>query len=297
MEKRKTVLIIDDDPESRSIAITYLSNNSENYNIYSAPDGIAGIEIAIEEKPDLVLLDWQMPLMDGIEVLKDFKSNETIKDIPVIMYTGIMTDSASLRQALELGAYDFLRKPVQPIELEARIKAAIVLIEKNKEKLEAEQKVVQLEKEQLKYELINKNKEVTDYAMFLASKNESLLYLIDKLQHYIDTESLNQTQYSYIRSLILEINSKIEAHQNFEKFTEMFKQLHPSFSEKIAQHAADLSKNEITLLTFIKLNFSNKEISSLLNVTTAAVEKSKYRLKTKLNLGNNVNLQQFVLNM
>ncbi|MBA3900136.1 MAG: response regulator [Bacteroidetes bacterium] len=291
----KTLLIIDDDPENRAIVINYLSNNPENYTIYTAPDGYTGIEIAREEKPDLIILDWQMPGMDGIEVLRVMKKNECTKDIPVIMYTGIMTDSNSLREALELGAYDFLRKPIQPIELEARIKAAITLIEKNQEQVQNEKKIIRLEKQKLEIELKNKNKEATDYAMFLASKNESLVNIVEKLKLFLLTGSLAQSQYTYISNLISEIHSNVEAQQNFERFTELFNQLHPSFSKKIESYSGELSQNEVKLLTFIKLNFTNKQISSLLNVSSSAVEKSKYRLKQRLNLRPEESLTQFVI--
>jgi CheY-like chemotaxis protein len=291
----KTLLVIDDDPINRAVAVNYLENNPEHYNVYTAPDGKTGLEIAFEEKPDLIILDWQMPEMDGIEVLKNLKQNDITRDIPVIMYTGIMTDSNSLRVALELGAYDFLRKPAQPIELEARIKAAIKLHVHYKEKIEFEKKITGLEKKQLEFEIKSKNRELTDYALSLASKNEALLHVIEKLKKFLYSESLAPSQHSFVSALVSDIQSNVEAQQNYEKFTELFNQLHPSFSVKLQEIAKDLSLNDIKMLAFIKLNFGNKQISSLLNVSLAAVEKSKYRLKQKLLLTSEDSLTQFVM--
>ena len=66
-------------------------------------------------------MDWQMPVMDGIEATKQLKLNDTTKDIPVIISTGIMIDSSDLSAALIVGAVDYLRKPFDEIELIARV--------------------------------------------------------------------------------------------------------------------------------------------------------------------------------
>src|SRR5574337_1121635 len=206
--KRK-ILIIDDDPDNRATATRLLESADENYVVLSCPDGESGIEVAQEEKPDLVLLDWQMPGLDGIQVLKQLKSFNTTLDIPVIMYTGIMTDSGSLRKALDLGAHDFLRKPSEPIEMEARIRSAIRLSEEQRRKIEIEKKMLALEKEQVELELKNKTREATDYALFLARKNETLKAILDRLREIMSQTQLPPVQEKMLNDLVLEINSSL----------------------------------------------------------------------------------------
>ena len=290
----KRILIIDDDPDNRAMAVSLLAAVPGAYDVYSSPDGLTGISIALDEQPDLVLLDWQMPGMDGIEVLQALKNDPATVDIPVIMYTGIMTDSRSLRKALDLGAYDFLRKPVEPIEMEARINAAIRLVEENRRKIEAERRMLALEKEQVEKELENKKREATDYALFLAKKNETLITISEKLKEIVHGNGLPAKHAELINELIAEITGSVSGLQHYERFMSIFQELHPSFIDKVLSINKELSSNDLKLLRFIKLNFANKEISSLLNVSPAAVEKSKYRLKQKLSLGSEQSVYDFV---
>jgi CheY-like chemotaxis protein len=108
-ERKHIILIIDDEADTRNLVVNYLESN-EGYVFYTANNGETGLEIAKNELPDLILLDWQMPEMDGLKVLEKLKEDKLTQEIPVMMYTGIMTDSNSLRSALQLGAKDFLRK-------------------------------------------------------------------------------------------------------------------------------------------------------------------------------------------
>lgn len=81
------------------------------------------IETAIIFKPDIILLDIMMPVLDGFEVCKLIKQNSELYNIPVIMITA-KTESADLKMALELGAFDYIKKPVDEIEVVARIYSA-----------------------------------------------------------------------------------------------------------------------------------------------------------------------------
>lgn len=293
----KRILIIDDDPDNRATAVRFLDVVPGAYDVYSCPDGETGISVAMDEQPDLVLLDWQMTGLDGLEVLKRLKGEAATEHIPVIMYTGIMTDSGSLRQALELGAYDFLRKPVEPVEMEARINAAIRLVQAHREKIEAEKRIIALQKEQVELELNSKKREATDYALFLSRKNETLIEISEKLKEILWDKHLPAEHARSLSELVREISASLTGMQGHEKFTEMFHGLHPSFIDNALKINNDLTANDLKLLRFIKLDFSNKEISALLNVTPAAIEKSKYRLKQKLDLGSEQSLHDLVVSL
>jgi len=77
--------------------------------------------------PDLIITDWEMPIMNGIEFIKLLKSNEKTHDIPVIMCTGVMTTPENLKTALDAGAVDYIRKPVEKLELMARVNSMLKL--------------------------------------------------------------------------------------------------------------------------------------------------------------------------
>jgi len=292
-DNKHIILIIDDEAETRNLVVNYLESN-ESYIFYTANNGQTGLEIAESEVPDLILLDWQMPEMDGLKVLERLKSSESTKKIPVMMYTGIMTDSKSLRVALELGAQDFLRKPIEPIEMEARIKAVILHTQQQEENLEKERRIYLLEKKQLELELFARKKEAINYAKFLAGKNELFSNFSDKLKNFISEENLTDEQARVINNYIRELNNNLNVLKGYEQFAELFHQLNPSFNKSLETFNIVLTEHEKQMLSFIKLNLSNKEIATLLAVSLAAVEKGKYRLKQKLKLEPDVNLTDFV---
>ena len=83
-----------------------------------------GIRIALETRPDLILLDINMPEMNGFEVCRILKENEGTHDIPILFLT-VHTSAAQLARAFDCGAADYIRKPVDEIELQARVRVAL----------------------------------------------------------------------------------------------------------------------------------------------------------------------------
>ncbi len=116
------ILIIDDQPENVFVLQDRLEH--EGYNVITAYEGKSGIEKAIEEQPDIILLDIMMPGMSGFEVCEVLTKNEKTKKIPIIMVTAL-TGSDDIKKGLELGAYDYIKKPFNRVELLARIKSAL----------------------------------------------------------------------------------------------------------------------------------------------------------------------------
>ena len=112
------VLIVED----QEALVTMLRYNLEGagFRVNTAGDGEEALVAAAEEVPDLILLDWMLPLMSGIEVCRQLRSKAETKRVPIIMLTarGEVTDRVV---GLELGADDYLPKPFEPRELVARI--------------------------------------------------------------------------------------------------------------------------------------------------------------------------------
>lgn len=127
------ILIVDDEIVHLDAIIDIIEEEEWNYEVFSALNGKTALDIAKKEMPDLIITDWEMPEMSGIELIKQLKNDTHTADIPVIMCTGIMTTSKNLETALNIGAVDYVRKPVDKIELIARIKANLHLAEKYRE--------------------------------------------------------------------------------------------------------------------------------------------------------------------
>jgi CheY-like chemotaxis protein len=133
-----TILVVDDSAVSGMVVSMMLKKKS-GYCTVRAWDGLECIKKAKEVKPDLILLDIQMPGMNGIEVCNILKKNKRTCDIPVIFVTA-STDDETLREAFGAGGTDYVRKPVNKIELLARIKS-VLLHRKMEKKLMEEEKL------------------------------------------------------------------------------------------------------------------------------------------------------------
>lgn len=145
MRSQPMLLIIDDDPMIHKIMSRILEPIGK---VLSAADGHHGIELAIEQTPDLILLDMVMPNLSGQEVIQTLQSHSQTQDIPVIFVTA-ETNFQVEAHALELGAVDFITKPVNPLVLIARVKTHLRLRHREVELaelyLELDQKNHQLE--------------------------------------------------------------------------------------------------------------------------------------------------------
>ncbi|MFR8103485.1 MAG: response regulator [Clostridia bacterium] len=125
MEDKKTILIVDD--EKPIVDILVYNLQKEGYNTLEANDGVAAVDIALSQKPDLILLDIMLPKMDGLAVCK--KIRHTL-NIPILMLTA-KDEEIDKILGLELGADDYVTKPFSVRELMARIKANLRKAEVN----------------------------------------------------------------------------------------------------------------------------------------------------------------------
>jgi len=117
-----TILIVDDEVSIRELVKFNLQK--EGYHILQAEDGMAALELAKSEKPDLVVLDLMLPGIDGLEVCRNLKNQHNTAGIPIIMLTA-KDEEIDKIIGLELGADDYLTKPFSPRELVARVKAVL----------------------------------------------------------------------------------------------------------------------------------------------------------------------------
>ncbi|MCK5580245.1 MAG: response regulator [Candidatus Omnitrophica bacterium] len=118
----ETILVIDDEPINIEVLDSRLKLN--NYNVISAPDGVEGLQLATEKKPDLIILDLMMPRMSGYEFCKEIRKNDMLKDIPLIMLTGKDTLIDKI-YGYNMGADDYMTKPVNKIDLLIRVYALL----------------------------------------------------------------------------------------------------------------------------------------------------------------------------
>lgn len=172
----KTILAVDD--EENILELIRYNLEFNGYKVISANSGEKALELLEQNTVDLCLLDLMLPGIDGMEVLRNIRSNNTYKKLPVIILTA-KSDEISKVVGLEVGADDYLSKPFGVHELLARIKAVL----RRSEGTFAEKESVEEEKIQVDHIVINKTRRsvtVDDTDVDLSLKEFDLLYLLAK---------------------------------------------------------------------------------------------------------------------
>lgn len=125
-ERAKTrtykLLVVDDDPETVRLVRSWYQG--QPYEILSAPDGAAGLELARQEEPDLLLLDLRMPRVDGLTVARTLKGDSKLRAVPIILLTACR-DVDDKVEAFSAGVDDYVTKPFAFDEVDARIQAML----------------------------------------------------------------------------------------------------------------------------------------------------------------------------
>lgn len=119
---RHTILVVDDETSIREMLV--ISLESAGYNVLQAENAKTAHSLVLDKHPDLILLDWMMPVTAGLELLRRLKRDEMTDHIPVIMLTAKAEESSKI-SGLDSGADDYIAKPFSPRELLSRVKAIL----------------------------------------------------------------------------------------------------------------------------------------------------------------------------
>ena len=114
-----TVLVVEDDPHTVEVVRLYLQR--DGHSVLTAPDGMSGLQLFREGRPDLVVLDLMLPGMDGLQVCRTIRQES---DVPIVMLTARVEEEDRVA-GLELGADDYVTKPFSLRELAARVRAVL----------------------------------------------------------------------------------------------------------------------------------------------------------------------------
>lgn len=160
-------------------------------------------------------------------------------------------------------------------------------LEQNRELQRQRESIHQLESQRLQSELAFKSRELSAATLHLISKNKALAGLREKLM-----KSGNQT--GDVSAVIRQINQNINLDRDWQNFSLHFEEVHPDFFRRLRAHYPDLTSNEEKLCAYLRINLSTKEISQMLNLTVAAVDKARNRLRKKLGLKPEQSLTEFM---
>ena len=115
----KKIIVVDDEPDVLKTTSIFLK--SEGFNVVTAVDGIAALEVIRKERPDLIVLDIMLPKIDGYKICRMLKFDDKFRDIPIIIFTA-RAQEVDEKKAMEVKADAYITKPFQPDVLLGKIK-------------------------------------------------------------------------------------------------------------------------------------------------------------------------------
>lgn len=270
MIRKGRVLLVEDDDFNVQVVKFTLEND---YEVAIANNGLDAINMIPGFTPDFILLDWSMPVMDGLDTLQYLKNDNALKSIPVAMITGSKTGTEDLLLAYQYGVIDFIRKPFDMAELKARARSILEF------------------SGFYKAEINKRELGLTSYAIRLAEMNEFLLDTVAKLQ-------VSKSESPSILEIIDDVKNNFSAKivsSAMKQFDEHFLNVHADFDKNLLKKHPDISPAEMKLASFLRLNLNTKEISAILHQTLDSVRVSRTRLRKKLSLDSETNLTSYLM--
>ena len=292
---QRTILIVDDQKEYLQSFMSIILEEGVPYKMLSATNGKMAIEIALKEQPDLIIMDWEMPVMNGIEAVVEIKKHTEIEDVPVIIASGIMVSSDDLKKAFEAGATDYIRKPVDSIEFLARVNSHLKMADYVKAIKNKEEEIMALihekylqKTEHLETEMTEMLKRVYQLDQFKKNISEKLRNLKKSLNR--NSNEIEQ-QVESILSEVDELTDRgIENYSGDNFFEE-------SFVKTILEIHPDLTRNDVQLCCFLRKNMNTKEIAAMTFRSVNTIKVARSKLRQKLNLQGEDNLNTYLMQL
>ena len=246
-DDRKIILTVEDNEDIRA----HITDNMAEYNVMEAADGAAGLQVATEQLPDLIITDLMMPKMDGVELCEKLKTDERTSHIPVIMLTA-KTSVEDRIEGLETGADDYLTKPFNIKELRVRVKNLIKQRQKLRERFRKE---LMLEPREIAVtsaderfiiqalEIIEKNMSDEDFSVELLGSELAMsrMQLFRKIKALTD-----QSPSEFIRTIRLKRAAQL-IKSNFGNLAEITYEVgfnHPSYFAKCFRELYGVAPSE-----------------------------------------------------
>ncbi|MBU1369683.1 MAG: response regulator [Bacteroidetes bacterium] len=269
------ILIVDDVIDNLKAMSAIIEANHPGYKIFQANSGESALNALKYVTPDIILSDWEMPDMTGIELIRQIKTDAATCHIPAIIVSGVMIRPQDLKTAIEAGAVDYIRKPINAVEMLSRMHAALTITEKHQ----------QLIKE--------KESKILENILFANDVNAFLKKTIKKTDKLLDELDPESTLFSTAQEIKQGIHQKMQT-SGWRKYTKAYNKLHPEFTKRLLRKHPDLTPGEIELCEMTRLGLSTKEVSDLLFITPQSLFVGRSRLRKKLNITSVQNLQTYL---
>jgi response regulator RpfG family c-di-GMP phosphodiesterase/DNA-binding CsgD family transcriptional regulator len=271
--KRLKILLVDDSVENLHAMYTMFQELYPEHTILQSNDPLIAFRIACQSIPDIIITDWEMPAKTGIELIRELQEIPVTRNIPVIVATGIRVTSSDLSYALESGAMDFIRKPLDPVELYARIHSVLTIAEEHRKSLD------------------EKNNELIKNAMEMAKTSEILDDILNDLRNLVIRLSGEEKQMA--ESIMEKVFNTFEK-ESWKRLNNSFQNIHPTFLSNLSGKHPNLTPTENRLCILIRLGMNIKEIATLLYQSPDSIKVMRARLRKKIEIQKDQNLESYL---
>lgn len=284
----KKILIVDDNKEYIQTAMNFILKESVPYALLCAPNGKVAVDIANIEKPDIIIMDWEMPEMNGIEAIKLLKQNSETAHIPVIMATGLRLTTNDLKTAFDAGASDFIRKPLEETEFIARLNSHLQIAE-HIQTIKQQKSTIQ------EAEVTRLNEKIETLKNYLGKNDEQINYfqnIFEAISAKLKTSDISvEIENEQVKTIKLKIQ---EALSLIERLRTKDYAPTEKFAKKLLGKYPGLSHQELQLCYMLKHNLSTKEIAALTFREPSSVKVARGRVRKKMNLETERNISNYL---
>ena len=269
------ILIVDDHPENIQIIVRILEASFPSARLFQSVGGESALKLIGQTSFDLVITDWEMPGMNGIDLIRSLKEDPKTVHIPVVIVTAFRLTPEDLGLALSAGAHDYLRNPVDPLELTARVSAALTLSHCHLN------------------EIHEKDLQLMEKTLIHVKNNEFDISLTRDLEKLLDHCDGNSGLTESVQHLIGEMEQKIR-EDSWKSFEVSFQNIHSEFIKNLLHCFPALTKCEVKLCTLLKLGMNTKDIASMLYLSPESLKVSRCRLRSKLGMNEEDSFHTFL---
>ncbi len=321
--KKGKVLFVDDEVNIQKL---FIANFNNEFDIQTASNGKEGLELARRQEFDIVVSDQRMPLLTGIEFLKELRAINPHQER--IILTGYTEYDVVVRAINECGIYHFFTKPwdynalklclvsaAEKVSFRKRNDSLIQALIQANEALERASRNIEnnflesinrlnaLEQgsEIMKEERPAKDKDLEELSLL----NKKLLAfslrlnqkkkVLEQVKSHLSTLPIDMKDKTEIRKVVSMIDGQLKFENEWENFETYFNAIKPEFIQGLKLNYSDLSQHELKLCALISMNISTKNLSLVLNVSKESVSTARYRLRQKLGLDKEEKLDDFLI--
>jgi len=275
--KRHKILAVDD---TEMILDAVVETFGDEYEVIAVTDGASALRAVKKSPPDLILLDIVMPGMDGKQVLRHLKADETTRGIPVIFLTSLDDEKDEVK-GLQMGAADYITKPFNPAVVRARVR-----------------NYIELKEHQVRLEAM-----VAERTAELVEANAALKALLRQRDQ--DKEEAEEVMAANLKFMVLPHLQKLKAMALVDRqkslvllIDENLKKVASPFIKKLYSQYTLLTARELQVAEYIRSGKTSKEIAEAMTISSRTVDIVRYSIRKKLGINNEkANLQAVLLSI